>query len=1196
MEVVFSQVLNMSLTASVAIVIVLTARLVLKNAPKIYSYALWSVVLFRLLCPISLAAPVSVLEVARPQVTRTEGITTSVSYIPASNVDPEPMKEIQSALSAQPQVESKKAAVEPITIVTWTWLAGAAIMFLRSMASYLQLHRRLIGAIPFQENVYLADHIPTPFVLGLFQPKIYLPSGIPSGERRYIISHERHHIRRGDHILKWLAYGALSIHWFNPLVWIAFVQAGKDMEMSCDEAVIKQLGSGIRADYSASLLRLATGQRIIAGTPLAFGEGDTKGRIRNMAKWKKPKVWVSALCLLLCLCILMACGMNPEGTSGAEVVLDGFHVNLPDYYSAEVIDDARVVFVNEEATERERIVGGLTRRISPFELKFGEGYAPEEYNGVEWLEALGIPEVKVWSYSITDSDNRIPGGCEALVIDCYPPDSEDFGKLHFLWFGEGSDVYDLWFDKNLIEEKAVEDIVDTAYLKASSEFDVEVEDLPAGYYVSTGEHDGRQELLFTDGTDTIGGVAQYPIPVGIYDPNDPFFAWLEEKMGIPDFEDATLCYLGGTSAPDGGWLVEFASDVPPGTEVTVDRRHHFYVVGDMVYDIWFDMLKVDFAVSEDIRKAVKLPGSPVAEPGEKTAEDLAFEKVKAIFDTVQSGAYQIQVWQENAGNEGPKAYLTTYFDDGENWLRLHEVLPEGINQTDSGDYYNRMAHLSHKGFHYSNDGHWGESGAIQWTAITQKDLEEAKAGRTSMLASFQWISSYVSYIDTLTDENGQCMMYRVDKKYADDAGYADHYFVNFYFDTEGNFKEAKLQVNLYQENEFTATESIVTLDTEEVAAQIDSYYSHGIPVPQPDGKPVVSGSDIVTNVELVQYGVMTMALPEGYSCREENGSVILMKDGADAGGITCWAAPNFELVFPSQSLQGSNMDTWIRALGLPEAQESDEPIGYMIGNGAYGDLDAEFFNELEPEKLNVEHEFFIVGDLVYDVYYDQNIISDTQAGKFLETITISGEPVVPPDPSEEDALAKCKAVLDMVQNGSYGISSVRKNTGSAFLNTYSKTSFWQSGENWLSMTEIPESGGSSFFWYMDVDGTHYNTERTGWDDDGPIWAEQNPVQVSKPWLATFQWSEEIVSYETTLFNGGEESVMLRIDEPYPYGEGNTECYYVTFKFVDGGAFLQAFLQVNPFRDNAFTETESILTLDTEDVATEIEKEFSRAVQ
>lgn len=120
--------------------------------------------------------------------------------------------------------------------------------------------------------------------MGLVRPKIYLPSDMEEREQAYIIRHEQHHIRRGDHIIKALAFLALSIHWFNPLVWVAFIYSNKDMEMSCDEAVVKKMGDGILADYTASLLSLATGKHIIAGMPLAFGEGDTKGRIRNLAK------------------------------------------------------------------------------------------------------------------------------------------------------------------------------------------------------------------------------------------------------------------------------------------------------------------------------------------------------------------------------------------------------------------------------------------------------------------------------------------------------------------------------------------------------------------------------------------------------------------------------------------------------------------------------------------------------------------------------------------------------------------------------------------------------------------------------------------------------------------------------------------------------------------------------------------------
>lgn len=159
--------------------------------------------------------------------------------------------------------------------------------------------------------MYLVDHLDSAFVVGLLRPRIYLPSDLPDSQLPYILAHERHHIRRGDHIVRHLAYAALCLHWFNPLVWLAFVLSGRDLEMSCDEAVIRKLGEKIRADYAASLLTLAMGQRILAASPLAFGDGDTKGRIQNMLNWKKTPKWVSALCFALCLILLTACAANP---------------------------------------------------------------------------------------------------------------------------------------------------------------------------------------------------------------------------------------------------------------------------------------------------------------------------------------------------------------------------------------------------------------------------------------------------------------------------------------------------------------------------------------------------------------------------------------------------------------------------------------------------------------------------------------------------------------------------------------------------------------------------------------------------------------------------------------------------------------------------------------------------------------------
>ena len=312
----FSQVLNMSMTGSAVILLVMLARLILKRSPKIFSYALWFVVLFRLLCPVAFTAPVSVLNALEPEIQEASGVTSVVYFLPAeANQNPDftfVPAENQSGAELAQTGEPEHTGSDIMAIASYVWIAGTGIMILYSIVQYIRLRRKLVGAVAYTGNVYRADYIDTPFVMGIFCPKIYLPSNIPTQEQKYIIAHERHHIRRCDHIIKLLAYCALCIHWFNPLAWAAFILAGKDMEMSCDEAVIREMGPQIRADYSASLLRLATHKKMIAGMPLAFGEGNTKGRIMNMAKWKKPKLWVSMICVLLCAAVLVACAVNPQ--------------------------------------------------------------------------------------------------------------------------------------------------------------------------------------------------------------------------------------------------------------------------------------------------------------------------------------------------------------------------------------------------------------------------------------------------------------------------------------------------------------------------------------------------------------------------------------------------------------------------------------------------------------------------------------------------------------------------------------------------------------------------------------------------------------------------------------------------------------------------------------------------------------------
>ena len=313
---------NMSIAASVVIVFVLAARLLLKKAPKVFSYALWSVVLFRLLCPFSIPTGFSLLALTDAPIRQTAAHTTQVQYVQPDLVHTEfpqvdlPVPGVSQAVNqALPQGEEQLVAdplEAPVALLTLGWMAGMALMAVYSVLSMLRLRRRLVEAVPLRDNIYLADHIASPFVLGVLRPKIYLPSTLSAEEQKYIILHEQYHIKRLDHLVKLLAFFALCIHWFNPLVWLFFFLAQKDMEMSCDEAVLQTLGGHIRADYSASLLSLSTGRRVVGGTPLAFGEGNAKGRIQNLLTWNKPRKWVVALAALVCVAVVASCGTNPE--------------------------------------------------------------------------------------------------------------------------------------------------------------------------------------------------------------------------------------------------------------------------------------------------------------------------------------------------------------------------------------------------------------------------------------------------------------------------------------------------------------------------------------------------------------------------------------------------------------------------------------------------------------------------------------------------------------------------------------------------------------------------------------------------------------------------------------------------------------------------------------------------------------------
>lgn len=307
----FIQILNMSLGAAWAALLVMIGRLLLRRAPKVFSYALWGVVLFRLVCPVSFTSVLSLMPKPR-------AIPQDIIYAAQPEVESGFVFFDQAVNNSLPPA-TPAASINPVQL--WlelgnlVWQAGMALMLLYCLLSYLRFLGRLQGAVRLEGRVWESDRIPTAFVLGLFRPRIYLPLGLGEAERRYILCHEETHIRRLDHIIKPAALMLLVVHWFNPVLWLAYFLMCRDMEMSCDELAMGKLGPELRKDYSACLLSLSVRQSGLA-VPLAFGENDVKSRIKNILNYKKPALWVMAAALALALLLGFCLASDPDGGSG----------------------------------------------------------------------------------------------------------------------------------------------------------------------------------------------------------------------------------------------------------------------------------------------------------------------------------------------------------------------------------------------------------------------------------------------------------------------------------------------------------------------------------------------------------------------------------------------------------------------------------------------------------------------------------------------------------------------------------------------------------------------------------------------------------------------------------------------------------------------------------------------------------------
>ena len=324
MAAVFLKLLNLSISASWLVLAVLVLRLVSKRSPKWMNVLLWGMVALRLMLPFSIESALSLIpsaETLSPEVVRFDPaptITSGVEFIDNA-VNPS----LSESFAAAPL-----ASVNPLYVWTylagWVWLIGLGAMLLYALVSYLRLRRRVSVSLCVRENIYLCDAISSPFILGVVKPHIYLPSGLDEVQRQNVLSHEQAHLARRDHWWKPLGFALLAVYWFNPVLWLAYTLLCRDIELACDERVIRTMDESAVKTYSTVLLACSMPRKAVITCPLAFGEVGVKERVKNALHYKKPAFWVVAASVAVCVIVAVCFLTNPPTDTDAAGLV-GFH-------------------------------------------------------------------------------------------------------------------------------------------------------------------------------------------------------------------------------------------------------------------------------------------------------------------------------------------------------------------------------------------------------------------------------------------------------------------------------------------------------------------------------------------------------------------------------------------------------------------------------------------------------------------------------------------------------------------------------------------------------------------------------------------------------------------------------------------------------------------------------------------------------
>lgn len=347
---IFLKLLNLSISASWLVLTVLALRMVLRRAPKWVNVLLWGMVALRLMLPFSIESALSLIpsaETVSPEVVRFDPAPTITSGV--TIIDNAVNPSLSESFAAAPL-----ASVNPLYVWTylagWVWLIGLAAMLAYALVSYLRLRRRVSASIPLRENIYVCDEVPSPFILGIVHPRIYLPSALDEAQRGSVLSHERAHLARRDHWWKPLGFALLAVYWFNPLMWLAYTLLCRDIELACDERVLRGMDAGQVKAYSSALLACSVPRRMLAACPLAFGEVGVGARVKNALRYKKPAFWVVAASVIVCIVVAVCFLTNPRTDTDAAGLV-GFHREQVTY--ADVTDENGAQPSNVQLTAEE---------------------------------------------------------------------------------------------------------------------------------------------------------------------------------------------------------------------------------------------------------------------------------------------------------------------------------------------------------------------------------------------------------------------------------------------------------------------------------------------------------------------------------------------------------------------------------------------------------------------------------------------------------------------------------------------------------------------------------------------------------------------------------------------------------------------------------------------------------------------------